>query len=62
MALWESPGGAQKFQKWVSDAYSVHIGQVDHYVVFGTKSGAVQDIQRGKKCPIGIKQTTADPP
>ena len=31
-------------------------------MVFGTKSSALQDFQRGKKCPIGVKQTPFDPP
>ena len=53
MAFWEPPIG----QKWVSDSYPVQIFQLDHYVVFETKSGAVFDFQRGKKCPIGVKQT-----
>ena len=47
--------GAAKVQKWVSDSHPVNIGQLDHYVVFGTKSGAVQDFQRGKKCQIGVE-------
>ena len=38
---------APKVQKWAGDAYPVNIGQFDHYVVFGTKSGAEQDFQRG---------------
>ena len=46
---------APKVQKWVSDAYSENIGQLDNGVVFGTKSGAVQDFQRGKKCQIGVE-------
>ena len=58
--LFWSPYRGPNGSKWASVAYSVNMGQLDHYVVFGTKSGAVQDIQRGKKCPIGIKQTTAD--
>ena len=49
-------------QKRVSDAFLVNIGQLDHYVVFGTKSGGIQDFQRGKMCPIGVKQTPPDPP
>ena len=36
-----------KVQKGVSGASFVNIGQLDHYVVFGTKSGAVQ----GSKVP-----------
>ena len=48
--------------KWVSDAYLVIMGQLDHHVVFGTKSGAIQDFQRGKKCPVGVKQTPLGPP
>ena len=56
-----TPKGAPKVRKWVSDAYPVNIGQLDHYVLFGTKSGAAQDFQRGKKCPIGVKQTPFDP-
>ena len=43
------PGGALKVQKWVSDVYPVSIDQLDYYVVFGTKSGAVQDFQKAKK-------------
>ena len=49
-------------QKRVSDAFLVNIGQLDHYVVFGTKSGGIQDFQRGKMCPIGVKQTPQTPP
>ena len=56
------PWGAPKVQKWVNDTYIVNFGQLDHYVVFGTKFGAVQDFQRGKVCPIGIQQTPLDPP
>ena len=47
--------GTPKVWKWVSDAYPINMGQLDHHVVFGTKSGAIQDFQRGKKCPIGVK-------
>ena len=53
-----TPKGGPKVQKWVSDADPINIGQLDHYVSFGTKSGAVQDLymgpnfKRGKKCPI----------
>ena len=43
-----APRGDTKVQKWVSDTYLVNIGQLDHYVVFGTKFGAVLDFQRGK--------------
>ena len=55
MAFWGPLEGSQRFKKCVSDAYSVMLGQLDHYVVFGTKSGAVQDFQRGKKCQIGVE-------
>ena len=41
------PRGGPKVQKGVSGASSVNIGQLDHYVVFGTKSGAVRDFLRG---------------
>ena len=41
--------GAKKVQKRVSGGSPVIIGQLDHNVVFGTKSGAIQDLQRGKK-------------
>ena len=51
------PRGGLKVRKGASGASSVNIGQLDHYVVFGTKSGAIQDFQRGKKCPVGVKQT-----
>ena len=60
IGLFWSPNRGPNGSKWTSDAYSVNMGQLDHYVVFGTKSGAIQDIQRGKKCPKGIKQTTAE--
>ena len=49
--------GAPKVQKSVSDAYPGNIGHLDHYVVFGTQSGAVQDILMGKNCSLGAKQT-----
>ena len=49
-------------QKLVSDAFLVNIGQLDHYIVFGTKSGGIQDFQRGKMCPIGVKQTPPSRP
>ena len=54
--------GAPKDWKWVSDAYLAKMGQLDYHVVFGTKSGALQDFQRGKKHPTGVKQTPLDPP
>ena len=57
MAFWELPGGAPKVPKSVSDAYPGNIGQLEHYVVFGTQSGAVQDIQMGKNCSLVAKQT-----
>ena len=41
------PRGGPKVQKGVSGASFVNIGQLDHYVVFGTKSGAVRDFLRG---------------
>ena len=49
-------------QKLTSYAYPVNIGQLDYYVVFGTQSGLLQDLQRGKQCPIGVEQTPIDPP
>ena len=60
MDLWEYPGGPKRSKKEVSCAFPVNIGQLDCYIVFGIKSGAVQDIQRGKKCPLGVKQTPLD--
>ena len=51
-----------KVQKWVSDANPVNIGELDHYVVFGTKSGVIQGFQRGQKCFIEVKQNLVDPP
>ena len=57
-----APRRGSKFWKMVSDAYAVNMGQLDHHVVFGTKSGAIQDLQRSKKCPIEVKQTPLDPP
>ena len=62
MAFEEHLGEAQKVKKLVSDAYLVNICQLDHFMVFGTKSGALQDFQRGKVCAIGVKQTPLDPP
>ena len=56
-----APRRASKVWKWVGDAYPVNMGQLDHLVVFGTKSGAAQDFQRGKKCPRGFKQTPLHP-
>ena len=53
--------GGTKDQKWASDTCFANIGQLDHNVVFGTKFGAVQGFQRGKKCPKGFKQTPLDP-
>ena len=41
----------QRVKKRVSDTDLVNIGQLDHYVVFGTKFGPVKDFQRGKKGP-----------
>ena len=57
-----TPRGAPKVRKWVSDSHPVNIGQLDHYVVFGTKSGVIQGFQRGQKCFIGVKQNLVDPP
>ena len=57
MDILESPGWGPKVYKWVTDALTVHIGQLDNYVVFGTKSGA---FQRGTKYYIGDKQTLLD--
>ena len=63
MTVWEPLGGPIRFKNGpVMPTLLTSIGQLDHYVVFGIKSGAEQDIQRGKKCPIGVKQTTLDPP
>ena len=50
-----APRRAPRVQKWVGDANPVNLGQLDHYVVFGTESGAVQDFQRGLTCLIGGK-------
>ena len=43
-----TPRRAPKDWKWVSDAYLAKMGQLDYHLVFGTKSGALQDFQRGK--------------
>ena len=53
---------APKVQKLFSVAYLVNMGQLDHFMVFVTKSSVLQDFQRGKTCPIGVKQTPFDPP
>ena len=58
-------GGSRRVpmgQKWASDGNLVNIGQLDHYVVFGNKSGAVHDFQKGKKCHTGVKETPSRPP
>ena len=60
--LFGGPRRVPKGHKWASDGNQVNIGQLDHYVVFGTKSGAVQDFQSGKKYHTGVKQTHAGPP
>ena len=62
IGLWEAPRRAPKILKGVSDANPVNIGQLDHFMVFGTKSGALQEFQGGKMRPIGVKQTPLDPP
>ena len=43
-----APRRAPKVLKWVSDPYLVYIGQLDHFMVFGSKSTALKDFQRGK--------------
>ena len=58
MALWEPLGGLQRSG---NGSYPVNMSQLDHLVVFGTKSVPVQDFQRGKKCLRGFKQTPLDP-
>ena len=55
-----APMGVRKVQKRVSGASPVIIGQLDHNVVIGTKSGSVQDLQRGKKPTIGFMETPLD--
>ena len=45
----------------VSEAYRVRLGHLNYYVVFGTKSGVIQDLQRGKMCCTGVKQTLPEP-
>ena len=56
-----APTGAERSKNGsVVPVDPVNMGQLDHNVVFGTKSGAVQDFQRGKKCSIGVKQTPLD--
>ena len=57
-----APRGGPRVQKWVSDIYLLNIGHWSHYVVFGTKFGAIQDFQRGKKSSLGVQQTPLDPP
>ena len=52
----------QGHQKWVSAKDLIKIGKFDHYVVFGIEFGAKQPIQRGKKSPVGVQQTSLDPP
>ena len=64
-AMWGSLEGSQRSNiamHWVSDAYPVRLGQLNHNVVFGTNFGAVQDFPRGKKRPIGVELTPLEPP
>ena len=56
----EPPGGPQLSKKWFKSASPVIVGHLDHYVVFGTKSGAEEDFQRGKKLLLGVKQNPPD--
>ena len=58
LLIWELLGGP-KVHKRVSDAYPVNLGQLNHYIVFGTKSGAVQDFQSGQNVPY---RGQTDPP
>ena len=41
-------------QKLASDTYLIMLGQLDQYVVFGTKSSAMQEFQRGKGALFGV--------
>ena len=60
--LFGGPRRVPMGHKWASDGNLVNIGQLDHYVVFGTKSGAIHDFQTGKKCHTGVKETPSGPP
>ena len=65
VVFWGSLEGSQRSNiamHWVSDAYPVRLGQLNHNVVFGTNFGAVQDFPRGKKRPIGVELTLGAPP
>ena len=65
VVFWGSLEGSQRSNiamHWVSDAYPVRLGQLNHNVVFGTNFGAVQDFPRGKKRPIGAELTPLEPP
>ena len=55
-------GRTLKVLKWVSEGYPENIGQLNHYVVFGTKPGALQDFQRGKKSLQGSSRPPLTPP
>ena len=50
--LFGGPRRVPMGQKWASDGNLVNIGQLGHYVVFGTKSGAVH-ASRGAKSALG---------
>ena len=52
--LLKAPKGVQNIPNWVSDAYPVKLGQLDHFVEFGTTFGHVEDFQRGKNRPIRV--------
>ena len=60
--LFGGPRRVPMGQKWASDGNLVNIGQLDHIVVFGTKSGAIHDFRKDKKCHTGVKETPSGPP
>ena len=50
----EGPQRGPNIPNWVSDAYPVKLGQLDHSVEFGTTFGHVEDFQSGKNRPIRV--------
>ena len=52
-----SPGGPNRFRTRCVRSFIVYISRLDHYMVFLTKYGAIQDFQRSKKCWKEAQQT-----
>ena len=51
----------QRIQPIIQPNRPIDMDQLDHFTMFGIKSGGVQDFQMGKKCSMGVKQIPHDP-